>query len=498
MPLTVTVEFLTGSYDAGGVDDRRYPEWPPHPARLFCALVAAARSDEERAVLRWLEGLRPPLVVAARERGTSKLESYVVTNEVSGKGGNQTHPGRSNQLRSRSRSFPAVPRVRFVWPEAEVEEGLVRVLDEVARRVPYLGRSTGVSLLSADVADGAVPGGGAAPGEQDSRWAVYEPCGVEESEVTLRVPYPGYLDDLDELFDADLPTWQVFRTRGYRPRQPASPGVCDAPASSVYDSVIAFRFAGLRPQGRLAPRFTESLRRAVLSVAGDDAPEVLHGHGADGRPHVAFLALPDVGGEHADGHLLGLAVAVPELPAETHRAVLRAVLGLRQPDVRGVASLRVDGIGEVELLYQPGVVRPWGANPERWRRGSRRWVTATPVVLDRFPRNRSQEPEIVLTSARMVGLPEPVDLRVSADPLLAGAVRLRPGDLPEKVRGRLFRHVALTFDRPVAGPLLLGAGRYLGVGLLAPVAETRSGSGGKAGSTPSTKQQEARHGVSDR
>jgi len=47
---------------------------------------------------------------------------------------------------------------------------------------------------------------------------------------------------------------------------------------------------------------------------------------------------------------------------------------------------------------------------------------------------------------------------------------LRPGELPEHLRGRLFRHVELVFPHRVAGPLLLGAGRYLGIGLLAPVA----------------------------
>lgn len=62
-------------------------------------------------------------------------------------------------------------------------------------------------------------------------------------------------------------------------------------------------------------------------------------------------------------------------------------------------------------------------------------------------------------------------------PLLPGAARLRQIDLPEKAQKRPFRHVAVTFERPVSGPLLLGAGRYLGVGLLAPVAE-------EPGSTP--------------
>ena len=40
--LTLEVEFLLGRYAAADFRDREQPEWPPHPARLFSALVAAA------------------------------------------------------------------------------------------------------------------------------------------------------------------------------------------------------------------------------------------------------------------------------------------------------------------------------------------------------------------------------------------------------------------------------------------------------------------------
>jgi CRISPR-associated protein Csb2 len=239
---------------------------------------------------------------------------------------------------------------------------------------------------------------------------------------------------------------------------------------SVYTDVLVFQFSGLRPQAQLAVPLTESFRSAVLRAAGGHVPQVLHGHGAPGRPHVAFLALPDVGHRHADGHLLGLAVAVPQLPEPERVAVLRAVLSLRRPDLPGVVELPVPRLGTVELLYQPGLVRPWGASPQRWRRGSHRWVSATPVVLDRYPKRPEQTVDEVCRCLRTVGLPEPVDVQVSAEPLLPGAARLRPVDLPSQARGRLFRHVAVTFERRVSGPVLVGAGRYLGVGLLAPVA----------------------------
>lgn len=65
---------------------------------------------------------------------------------------------------------------------------------------------------------------------------------------------------------------------------------------------------------------TEALRRAVMSQVPNPLPPAVSGHEADGTPHVAYLALLDVGHEHADGHLLGVAVALPDgLPAADRR-----------------------------------------------------------------------------------------------------------------------------------------------------------------------------------
>ena len=90
-------------------------------------------------------------------------------------------------------------------------------------------------------------------------------------------------------------------------------------------------------------------------------------------------------------------------------------------------------------------------------------------MLDRYPKRPEQVEAEVRAGLRRVGLPEPVTVDVSTNPLLPGAAPLRPIDLPRQARGKLFRHVAVTFDRTVRGPVLVGAGRYLGVGLLAPV-----------------------------
>lgn len=469
MSLVIDIELISGRYDAAGAGDRDAVEWPPHPARVFCALVASARSESDRVALRWLEGLPAPVVQASPTARPAVRASYVVTNSVKAAGGSQFHPGRTNALKVRHSAMPGSSRVRVVWPDVDAEPSRVAALDALSRRVPYLGRSTGVAALSV--------GAGSEPGWTDLPQGLeqYDPAPGGSRGVGLRVPYAGYLDLLIDQYDNGRPAWEVSRDVNYRlPHRGPLRSTPSAMAPSVYTDVIILRFTGLRPDGRLTAMFTEALRRAVMSATADPLPDALHGHGADGRPHVAFLALPNADNPRADGHLLGLAVAIPDLPEQERRAIVRGVLvGMRSngggPD-DGMRTLRlsVPRIGEVDLAYQPGVVRPWGVRPERWRRGSDHWVSVTPVVLDRYPRNGEVEREIVRSCVR-VGLPEPRDVVVSTAPLIAGGVRMRPGDLPETARGKLFRHVELRFDHKVAGPVLLGAGRYLGVGLMAPL-----------------------------
>ena len=59
----VEVRFLNRSYAATAHNDWRAPEWPPHPARLFSAMVhewaSAGEDADERAALEWMESLDP-------------------------------------------------------------------------------------------------------------------------------------------------------------------------------------------------------------------------------------------------------------------------------------------------------------------------------------------------------------------------------------------------------------------------------------------------------
>jgi CRISPR-associated protein Csb2 len=66
----ICIDLLAGRYVATAYNDRDRVEWPPHPARLFSALIATwAAADQpatdELAALEWLETQPPPQILAS-------------------------------------------------------------------------------------------------------------------------------------------------------------------------------------------------------------------------------------------------------------------------------------------------------------------------------------------------------------------------------------------------------------------------------------------------
>ncbi len=82
----IEINFLTGRYVATSHYNRRLPEWPPHPARLFSALVAewAVEQDPtERQALEWLEAQPPPSITASDELPRKVVKHFVPVNDAS-------------------------------------------------------------------------------------------------------------------------------------------------------------------------------------------------------------------------------------------------------------------------------------------------------------------------------------------------------------------------------------------------------------------------------
>lgn len=463
MPVSIIVRLRHGRYDAGG-DRPSDAEWPPHPARVFCALAAAADEDSDWAALRWLEAQPAPEIWAdppGRVR-TGTASAWVVKNATDSRGGgNLTWPGRDNGLRTRAFTVPASAAFAIVWPQADPPAEALARLRELARLVPYLGRST--SPAEASIC-GNVP-------EDLTGLAVYEPArlGDPQADYQVRVPYPGYAQELQAAYLDGRRAWEAARTVPYalRQRQAVPEDNAGEPTGQSTEGpfedlmVWALGRPAARISGDQAVTLAAALRNAVMSRIPDPIPAQVSGHGAPGRPHVGFLALPDVGHDHADGHILGVALAVPrDLPADDLSKLVRAVL------IDPLTRLRLPGGRSLALQY--GADRS-GLQPSRWAAGSREWVTATPLMLDGHLRPGRDEASEVARSLTIAGFPRPVAVEVSAAPLTAGGVwRPRSGTLPVGRPNRRLVHARVTFAEPVTGPVLAGSMRYLGLGLFLP------------------------------
>ncbi len=221
-------------------------------------------------------------------------------------------------------------------------------------------------------------------------------------------------------------------------------------------------------------------REALLSYCEDAAPRVramISGHGPSGQrleePHLALAPLAFVGHPNADGHIAGLAAAIPaSLDPGARQQVVR-ILGQ-------VRELRLGELGVWRLVQKLDGRPPSYLRAEAWTAypaGATHWATVTPVAFDRHPRSRDRRDHqqevsaMIADGCEAIGLPQPREVVVTP-------VSAHPGVPPAYSFPRLTRkdgterrhaHAILVFDQPVRGPVLIGAGRYRGYGLCRPI-----------------------------
>lgn len=481
----LAVEYLTGRAVATAFNDRERPEWPPHPARLFFALAAAmfegSPDERERDFLEWLEQQDAPELAVGDADERFAPTTYVPVNDSRVPRRPPARPGPNHlgvlpERRPRQRrTFPSVspedPVAYFVWPHAEPTESFRHVAAQLVAKVAYLGHSS--SLVRVRLCD-------------DPPTSTHVPVDEGHGDIVLRVPVEGQLSALEHAHNVYVTTgvrgalpcdFRAYR----RVHEDGSPAV----TGSVFGELVTLR----RREGPSLPleateMVTAALREAAMTLSDQPVPETLSGHRADGakseRPHVAFVALADVGHRHADGHLLGVAAVLPrDLAGEERRAVLRA-LGRVERLTMGVA-----GTWSLERVTTDAVQRALRA--ETWVEPSRRWATVTPVELDAFPSEPYglEAEEVVATACERIGLPRPHEVVVMPDSIVPGAPpwhRFHRSRRPSSRPRRPLVHAVVTFSGPVRGPVILGAGRYRGLGLCRPIKWSESPTAGGIGS----------------
>lgn len=448
--LELSVQFLGGDFvaETPGMGS----EWPPHPARLLYALIAAwydgGCGQAEEDALRWLESQNSPSIVAARDAPEETYDSWVPINSVptlNKKSGKAPSLPKTPQLRS-SRYVGDDP-ISFVWDvnASEEHESALRVL---CQRCTRLGSSDSLVAMTVKRRD-----------------ALYGTAWRPAAEGTpLRTPMPGIVDSIQQT-ETLMPgrillcDWRIYRWSSRREQ----------------GSMITLRLARGNWPVEHAPMLADQLRKELIAVAqagGLPLLPILHGRDDDGSPlrrsHLHVCPLPHVSFRYATGAVLGVALIVPPNAAASERSYVERV----------VANWFSSG-GELTMTH--GRTLSFGPADSRhtltdgrWCRTATAWQTVIPMELPRHVSRRRhwnrddwrRVAEQVELACSQAGIPPPIEVEASNSAFAIGSPN------PRSVRGphrRPIVHARILLPSPVDGPLVLGSGRHLGYGLMEPV-----------------------------
>lgn len=514
--LAIRVSFLNGKFHGRG--DLNTPEWPPSPFRLFQALVATtgaprqSTSDDDQA-LKWLSSLPAPTIFAPPTVQGIPYQTSVPNNAMDivakawarrSEGSKDANPATHKTLKTIRPLYlmgkePNENVVTYLWRlpnagDAQTQQ-VVTAVQALASRLHTLGWGIDqvaghAQLLSADQADQH-------PGD---RWAPVNAF----SNSRLRCPTPASLQHLRQRHDTFL---RRLQTRSLAPVPPISPAAffyqsylkeyetVDRPiaAFSLID-LDGSRMRAFRPNkgcsvagmirhalanaAQLAGWNQQRIAEFVLghvsqteqkSEAGDD-----NAHIPVGPARIAYVPLPSLEKRSQDGeanHAGLIRRAILFVPAGGHQEQLHQILRILS------GKELIDERSGQPVAFLSAL--PKSDNTvTRYIRASATWSTVTPVILPGRDDRREKKTENLLRKAiRQAGfsdsLAQHAEIDWSPSGFWPGAEIADRYFVPDHLMGYPRFHVRIRWRNAagepveIPGPIVMGGGRYYGIGLFA-------------------------------
>jgi CRISPR-associated protein Csb2 len=482
MTLVLEIEHLLGVSFAAQSPANPEPDWPPQPDRVFSALVAAwgarGQRPEERRALEWLEAQPTPELSFSDGFRRSAATAFVPPNDPeTGRVGNRSVMPAFR--RRQPRRFPAFrpddPVIRLIWRDLVPTDNTLTALNALARDTPYVGHSA--SMTRCRFTSGVVP--------DNVRYA-------------RRSVYPGRLAELARDFESGRRPGPGVSATHARVRRDVPPHSHFAGRFQILEHVGG-RMPDLRASALVAKAIREALMSGYRKTVGQAAvPSIVSGHSSDGSPltqeHLAIAPLAFLGTPHADGRVLGFALIPPGngelLDDPVFQGAIREIATWNDRSGRRELQLVARGF---DVLLSPSPQRALTSlDPAPYFATATVWATCTPIVLDKHLKAKGNAArdievrELVASACRNIGLPSPASIQevdgAPAEPAVVaskhsaviGAPSAYPSGhapswtgwrVPKSSASRQLTHAVLQFEKPIRGPVILGAGRFTGMGL---------------------------------
>ena len=503
--LLVTVRLHEGRYH--GLDHRYAAEWPPAPARLFQALLAGAARGAAvpvaaQAALDWLQTLPPPVIAAPRSTPGQVHTRYVPNNDLDAE-----LPGRRYEdavartrvgKRIRPTLFDATAPIVYCWPVSGADAGHAPALRAAADGLYQLGRGVDMAwaeaaLVQTDEAQRRILG---------HAGIVYRPTEGADGNHHLLCPRPGLRQSLMARFEGLRLRFRAAGTARKPVRAFVQPPKPRLQRVAYGTEPSRFTFELREPDARAAyagwplsgvaalvqsarDTAAERLRTAMPELA-DAVERYLIGRDAsdaDKASRVRIVPIPSVGHEHADMSIRRLQTRVPRTCPLAPDDIAWAFSQVVWLDDDGVIVRELHRVEDDRMAA-------------RFERPGRRWRSVTPVALpmarrrridpDRHAEEAKDGTERAAEEARAVAavchalrhadvsVPA-ARIRVQREPFNHQGSRAEQFAPGTRFAKETLWHTSVTFTERVKGPLLMGNGRFVGLGLMYPDNEQARG-----------------------
>lgn len=491
---SITIRFLQ-TYSHGRAETGQ-PEWPPSPLRLFQAMVAASAGRwNERALLttampalRWLQHQEPPWIVADAANVLDQPFRLFVPDNVGDRVAGSWCKGREADIaeyRAEKDVWPLLlfsDAVHYIYPLAEGKCPHLDVLTAAARSITHLG--WGIDMATGDA---TVLSAEEATDLEGHRW---QPGSV--GGTPLRVPVAGTLDDLMRKHEAFL---NRLSSDGFRPVPPLKTfRVCryrrdDEPCQRPYRLFELRQADGDRfryPQrqfihlaGMTRHLAIETMKSSPPADAGADWVEAyVAGHAAaDTERHrqLSYVPLPSLGHPHTDPGVRRIMIVAPLGDDAWLDHVARRLAGQMLSPSRDN-----EFAGSQRPLLVPF---RYDKVTHRYLSPATTWASVTPVILPGHDDHKPAKTRRLIERAlQQSGINQPCEFEWGAFSHFPKSLSAHKCDRNGKVTGYIRPdhlmtqtavHLKLRFcdGLTVPGPLVIGAGRHCGFGLMAGIDE---------------------------
>lgn len=512
--LLISVRFHDGRYHGTG-------NWPPAPARLFQALVAAAAQpslDSARAALKCLEKLDAPVIAAPRKvDGQPNFKLFVPNNDLDAYGGDirRIAKVRTATKKIKPRLFDASVPLIYIW-RFDGDDAHAKRIREIADGLYQLGRGVDMAWADAEVLDDDAA---AEAKLVEYRGVIYRPSEGKNSSggTVLDCPEQGSLESLEDCYEANAKRFthirnekgKTVRTEFANAPQPRfrlvtynSPPMrllfdlrrtTDAgspfapwPLKNAAALVLKLRDGAvdkLKKLNRAAPFDEGTISKVLISRDATEADKALR---------VRIVPLPSIGHPHADRSIRRVLVEVPpDCPiraddvAWAFAGLVTASHGINAET--GEITAQDYSIEQLVSADDDSQLKHYGISEDAI--SSRVWRSVTPLALptarrrmdtaqvkERARNGSERQAEYrsaihgVMQALRHAGLRHRVvNVRVQREPFETKGERAEAFSDGTRFSRHQLWHVEIEFVEPVSAMVVLGNGRYVGLGLMAPV-----------------------------